>query len=139
MTTPNTENGRPVIKDEVREENRIITAYSAMNNKANPNAPYSMLNPETSSDSPSEKSNGVRLVSATQEITHKVNKGTKVRTKDLKITSLQQLIDNDLAATKGVIATTVREISYEIVCATPRRAPIIENFLFDDHPAKSRG
>ncbi len=26
-------------------------------------------------------------------------------------------------------------ISYEIVCATPRRDPIKENFLFDDHPA----
>jgi hypothetical protein len=37
-------------------------------NNANPPPPYSTLNPETSSDSPSAKSKGVRLVSAKQEI-----------------------------------------------------------------------
>jgi len=47
---------------------RIILAYSAINSKANPNLPYSILNPETSSDSPSAKSKGVRLVSAKHEI-----------------------------------------------------------------------
>ena len=36
--------------------------------KANPNLPYSILKPETSSDSPSAKSKGVRLVSAKHEI-----------------------------------------------------------------------
>ena len=36
-------------------------------------APYSILNPETSSDSPSEKSNGVRFNSATI-LTNQVNK-----------------------------------------------------------------
>ena len=35
-----------------------------MKMKANPALPYSMLKPETSSDSPSAKSKGVRLVSA---------------------------------------------------------------------------
>jgi len=35
---------------------------------ANITLPYSILNPETSSDSPSAKSKGVRLVSAIQEI-----------------------------------------------------------------------
>ena len=43
--------------------NRIF-AYSAMKIRANPPLPYSILNPETSSDSPSAKSNGARLVSA---------------------------------------------------------------------------
>ena len=46
-----------------------ILAYSAIKIKANPNLPYSILNPETSSDSPSAKSKGVRLVSAKHEIT----------------------------------------------------------------------
>ena len=41
-----------------------ILAYSAMKIKANPALPYSILKPETSSDSPSAKSKGVRLVSA---------------------------------------------------------------------------
>lgn len=35
----------------------------------NPEDPYSTLKPETSSDSPSAKSNGVRLVSAKHETT----------------------------------------------------------------------
>jgi len=47
---------------------KIILAYSAMKIRANPSLPYSILNPETNSDSPSAKSNGVRLVSATHEI-----------------------------------------------------------------------
>lgn len=37
-----------------------IFKYSAMNKRANFPPPNSMLNPETSSDSPSAKSNGVR-------------------------------------------------------------------------------
>ena len=41
-----------------------IEAYSAIKMRANGPALYSVLNPETSSDSPSAKSNGVRLVSA---------------------------------------------------------------------------
>ena len=44
-----------------------ILAYSAIKINANPNLPYSTLNPETSSDSPSAKSKGVRFVSATQD------------------------------------------------------------------------
>ena len=47
---------------------KIILAYSAIKINANPTLPYSILNPDTSSDSPSAKSKGVRLVSATQEI-----------------------------------------------------------------------
>jgi len=45
-----------------------ILPYSAIKINANPTLPYSTLNPETSSDSPSAKSKGVRLVSAKQEI-----------------------------------------------------------------------
>jgi hypothetical protein len=44
-----------------------ILAYSAKKIKANPPLLYSTLNPETSSDSPSAKSKGVRLVSANLE------------------------------------------------------------------------
>jgi len=40
--------------------------------------PYSILNPETSSDSPSAKSNGVRLVSATHEINQIPTIGIKI-------------------------------------------------------------
>ena len=43
---------------------KIILEYSAKKIKANPAPLYSTLNPETNSDSPSEKSNGDRFVSA---------------------------------------------------------------------------
>lgn len=42
----------------------IILVYSAIKISANVPLLYSILNPETSSDSPSAKSKGVRLVSA---------------------------------------------------------------------------
>jgi len=42
--------------------------YSAIKIKANNELLYSILNPDTSSDSPSVKSNGVRWVSAKIEI-----------------------------------------------------------------------
>lgn len=49
----------------------MILEYSAKKIKANPAALYSTLNPDTNSDSPSEKSNGERLVSAiNEEIQH---------------------------------------------------------------------
>jgi len=41
-----------------------ILAYSARKIKANPPLLYSVLKPDTNSDSPSAKSKGVRLVSA---------------------------------------------------------------------------
>jgi hypothetical protein len=54
--------------------NKILT-YSAKKIKAKPPALYSILNPETSSDSSSAKSKGFRLVSAKQEINHTKDKG----------------------------------------------------------------
>jgi hypothetical protein len=49
---------------------KIILAYSAINKIAKPPEEYSILNPETSSDSPSAKSKGDRLVSASLLINH---------------------------------------------------------------------
>lgn len=67
--------GCPLIITKDKKDKNKILAYSAIKIKAKPPAPYSILNPDTSSDSPSAKSNGVRLVSATQETTHIKNKG----------------------------------------------------------------
>lgn len=58
-------------KSLVRGDKKKILLYSAIKIKAKPPDPYSTLNPDTSSDSPSAKSKGVRLVSATQEISHR--------------------------------------------------------------------
>jgi hypothetical protein len=58
----------------VSAENSKIIAYSLRKIRINPVAPYSILKPETSSDSPSEKSNGVRLVSAKSITSHIISK-----------------------------------------------------------------
>ena len=57
-------NSNPKNKLTPREENNKMLAYSAKKINTNPTEEYSMLNPDTSSDSPSEKSKGVRFVSA---------------------------------------------------------------------------
>jgi hypothetical protein len=52
-----------------------MLAYSAMKIRANIPLLYSTLNPDTNSDSPSAKSNGVRLVSAKLVISHIIARG----------------------------------------------------------------
>jgi hypothetical protein len=54
-----------------------ILVYSAIKINANILLPYSTLNPETSSDSPSAKSKGVRFVSARVVINQKMNIGKR--------------------------------------------------------------
>ena len=64
-----------VNKIAVRKANRIILEYSARKIRAKLPPLYSTLNPETSSDSPSAKSKGERLVSARQMINHSISNG----------------------------------------------------------------
>ncbi len=52
---------------------RRILTYSAIKINVNPTLLYSTLNPDTNSDSPSTKSNGVRLVSAITAISQIMN------------------------------------------------------------------
>jgi len=54
-----------------------IEPYSEIKIKENNPPLYSVLNPETNSDSPSAKSKGERLVSAKQTKTHKEKMGKK--------------------------------------------------------------
>jgi hypothetical protein len=63
---------RKFIKNKLLNMDRnIILPYSERKIIANPPLLYSVLNPETSSDSPSAKSKGARLVSATsRQIQH---------------------------------------------------------------------
>lgn len=56
-----------------------MLAYSAIKIKANIPLLYSTLNPDTNSDSPSAKSNGVRLVSARFVINHMIANGEIIR------------------------------------------------------------
>lgn len=54
---------------------RRMLAYSARKNSAKGPPAYSTLNPDTSSDSPSVRSNGARFVSARVEIYHIAARG----------------------------------------------------------------
>lgn len=56
-----------------------ILVYSAIKIIANKPLLYSVLKPDTSSDSPSAKSNGVRLVSAKQVINHIAVMGINIK------------------------------------------------------------
>lgn len=53
----------------------IMLAYSARKNSAKGPPAYSTLKPETSSDSPSVRSKGARLVSARVEMNHIIARG----------------------------------------------------------------
>lgn len=56
-----------------------IWIYSPIKMRAKPPALYSMLNPETSSDSPSARSKGVRFNSARMEMNHRGIRGRSIR------------------------------------------------------------
>lgn len=61
----------------IKEDIKIILAYSAKKNSTKPIAEYSTLNPDTNSDSASGKSKGTRFVSAKAEIKNKTKEGKK--------------------------------------------------------------
>lgn len=69
---------RPKNRVDVNSLIARIFVYSAIKIKANKPLLYSTLNPETNSDSPSAKSNGVRLVSARLVMNHKALKGISI-------------------------------------------------------------
>lgn len=112
---------------------KIILAYSAKNNNANNPPPYSILNPDTNSDSPSAKSKGARLVSANELENH-----TNILGKNNKITgkafiAISKLVSNIINT--GNKITNNNLTSYEIVCAEARTAPKKAYLEFEDQPA----
>jgi hypothetical protein len=126
--------GSPVKKIIVKSLIIRIFVYSAMKIKANKLLLYSVLNPETNSDSPSAKSNGVRLVSARLVRNHVINNGrisSMVHDFELFDRSLMSIIWKTINAPSSVRAI---DTSYEIVWATPRSAPNKEYFEFEHHP-----
>lgn len=113
----------------------MMFAYSARKNRANGPAAYSTLNPETSSDSPSVRSNGARLVSANVEMNHIMVKGHdgKINQRySWVIISVDNVNDPLIRRTESRMIARVT--SYEMVCATARRAPIRAYFEFEAHP-----
>lgn len=83
--------------------NSKIMPYSLIKRIANKNPPYSILNPETNSDSPSEKSKGVRLVSATQLMSHVIKTGKKIPVLTKYLSHLQISVSLKLFPSKQIL------------------------------------
>ena len=113
----------------------IMLAYSAKKNMTNGSAAYSVLKPDTGSDSPSVRSKGARLVSARVEINYIIAKGHdgKIFHKcSCVVMEVERVKDLFLKRTdKRIIASVT---SYEIVCATACRASINVYFELEAHP-----
>ena len=114
--------------------NRIFM-YSAIKIRANGELLYSMLKPNTSSDSPSAKSNSVRCVSSNIEINQAMISGI-VKTVTHIYWSRDRFIifiDNEYIIKQIIIRDILT--SYEIVWAIPRRALSSLHLELDLQPA----
>lgn len=124
----------PVKINEVRRHIIKIFAYSAINNNANIPLLYSVLNPDTSSDSPSARSKGVRFVSARFVINHIKNSGSM--SIEIHENMWVAMACKSISAIniKALIKISAIDTSYEMVWATPRSAPSKAYFEFEHHP-----
>ncbi len=113
----------------------MMLAYSARKNKANGPAAYSTLNPETSSDSPSVRSKGARLVSARVEINHIMASGhDENRSQVYSWVTIRFESENEPLISKMESRMIASVTSYEMVCATARNAPINAYLELEAHP-----
>ena len=107
----------------------MILVYSARKNIGKWPAAYSTLKSDTSSDSPSVRLNGDRLVSARVEINHIMASGHDGKIShscSCVVVRVDRVKDPFIRSTdKRIIASST---SYEIVCATAHRAPISAYF-----------
>jgi hypothetical protein len=113
-----------------------MLVYSAIKIKANIPALYSILNPDTSSDSPSAKSKGVRFVSARFVINQRIKIGSITRNRgvyELVFIIVKSRVDRRI---NGQIRMSDILTSYEIVWATPRSAPSRAYLELEHQPAK---
>lgn len=112
-----------------------MLVYSAKNSKANGPAENSTLNPDTSSDSPSVRSNGVRLVSASVDVNHIMANGHDENSSHIGscvVVNAFMEYPPVRVAIDMMISPSV--ISYEMTCATARTAPINGYFELEDQP-----
>lgn len=112
-----------------------ILVYSAMKISANSPLLYSTLKPETSSDSPSAKSKGVRFVSARFVINHRINIGSIINITQDRCEKAILVRSSEARIRRAHNRINVILTSYEIVCATPRSAPRSAYLEFEHHPA----
>ena len=113
----------------------MMLAYSARKNIPKGPATYSTLKTDKSSDCPSVRSNGAGLVSARVEIKHILASGHDGKINhscSCVVVRVDRVKDPFIKSTdKRIIASVT---SYEIVCATARRALISAYFELEAHP-----
>lgn len=103
--------------------------------RANLPPPYSTLNPDTNSDSPSAKSNGARFVSASRVTNHAMKRGgiKRANGREWALMGVEKL--KERKAVRAEIRSKAIEISYEMVWAILRVVPSKAYFLLEDQPA----
>lgn len=119
--------------------NRLMTrilVYSAIKISANIPLLYSTLNPETSSDSPSAKSKGVRFVSAKLVINHISDRGISMSLSQVSWVVEMNEKSKDFIRTSALRRRSLILTSYEIVWATPRKAPRSAYLELEHQPAR---
>ena len=119
----------------VRLDIIIICEYSAKKNKAKAIAEYSVLYPDTNSDSPSVKSNGDRFVSAKEEIKNNKNAGNCG--KRYQISYWERTIAVKFNSPELITIVKMinpNETSYEIICAEARIDPKNEYWQLELQP-----
>lgn len=127
-------NGPPNTMDEIAFI-KIVLVYSAMKSRANGPAAYSTLNPDTSSDSQSVRSKGLRFVSARVEISHIMAIGHAGKIGHVVSWVIIRLCRERDPLIKKVESRIMAIVtSYEMVCATARRALNREYFEFETQP-----
>lgn len=114
-----------------------IELYSPIKIKENRPPEYSVLKPDTSSDSPSEKSKGDRFVSAKHDTNQQIKRGVKAHLifeyAEI-IMSESYLIIIHVTAKIAIIMI----ISYEIAWDEERYLPSNLYLEFPDHPLTSK-
>jgi len=108
-----------------------IEAYSPKNSKAKLTALYSVLNPETNSDSLSARSKGVRCLSLNLIINHSTPKGKTITEKDLYFNWLKAYLLINI-----IYEIIMKDIttSLEIIWAMARNEPRTEYLELEDQP-----
>lgn len=103
----------------------IIIPYSLRNKNTKVNLLISILNPLINSLSPSNKSNGARLVSMRERINQRTNQTTRISTSRPRFLLKEKELKKDKITRKVRIKAT----SKDRLCKMPRSLPNLENLL----------
>lgn len=119
------------MQDKMTEE-KINTLYSDKKTNAKQTPPYSVLKPETSSDSDSEKSKGARWVSA-RVVNTQIGKIYSTINEEQILIILNEQVEKTTNTTRERVVNTA---SQEMDWATERKEPIKEYLELEDQPPR---